>query len=52
MALARWVLTAHVTPTPDVAATVLAGEPGTGGGVILAQDRLDVGEGAPEQGDG
>ena len=31
MALARFVLTANVTLTPDVAATPVAGEPGTGG---------------------
>lgn len=31
MALSRFVLTATVTITPDVAATVVAGEPGTGG---------------------
>ena len=30
MALARFVLTARVTITPDTAATVTAGEPGTG----------------------
>jgi hypothetical protein len=30
MALARFVLTASVTLTPDVAATLVAGEPGTG----------------------
>jgi hypothetical protein len=31
MALGRFVITAAVTITPDVAATVTAGEPGTGG---------------------
>jgi hypothetical protein len=31
MALARFVVTANVTVTPEVAATVVAGEPGTGG---------------------
>lgn len=31
MALTRYVLTANVTITPDVAATLVAGEPGTGG---------------------
>jgi hypothetical protein len=31
MALSRFVLTSSVTLTPDVAATVVAGEPGTGG---------------------
>lgn len=31
MALARWVVTANVTLTPDTLATVVAGEPGTGG---------------------
>lgn len=31
MALSRYVLTATVTTVPDVAATVVAGEPATGG---------------------
>lgn len=31
MALSRFVVTASVTLTPDVVATVVAGEPGTGG---------------------
>jgi hypothetical protein len=31
MALSRFVVTADVTLTPEVAATVVAGEPGTGG---------------------
>jgi len=31
MALSRFVVTGKVTLTPDVAATVVAGEPGTGG---------------------
>ena len=31
MAISRFVLTADVTVTPDVLATVTAGEPGTGG---------------------
>jgi hypothetical protein len=31
MALARFVVTANVTITPDTAAAVVAGEPGTGG---------------------
>jgi hypothetical protein len=31
MALSRFVVTASVTITPDTAATVTAGEPGTGG---------------------
>src|SRR6059036_1526784 len=31
MALARYVLTANVTLTPDTVAAVVAGEPGTGG---------------------
>jgi hypothetical protein len=52
MALARWVLTAHVTLTPDLAAAA-RGRAGNRRRVILAaQDRLDVGDGALEQGDG
>ncbi len=31
MALARYVLTANVTLTPDTVAAIVAGEPGTGG---------------------
>lgn len=31
MALSRFVVTANVTLTPDTLATVVAGEPGTGG---------------------